>query len=153
MRLLVFAAALALAGCSAATDAIGSLPGAPASGPPSSAPTIDVTGTWEGPEWGPMRLTQDETGAVTGTLADYDYRTTISGTVSGNRFTGTWVAPDGNYACDTALRGSVHHGRIEFEFAGDTFQGRYSDCTAAPNYFAPVPASERGAYVEGRRVR
>ncbi|MEM6328148.1 MAG: hypothetical protein AAF791_13625 [Bacteroidota bacterium] len=152
MRTAALLLVLSLAGCSAASDVVANLP-SPASPPSPSAPAVDITGTWAGSEWGPMRLVQDTTGAVSGDLADYDYRSRIVGTVSGNRLTGYWTSPDGNSPCETSRDGTRYHGRIEFTFTGNRFMGRYSLCADDPNYFDPDNDASNGPYVEGERVR
>ncbi|MEM1055601.1 MAG: hypothetical protein AAGI52_08735 [Bacteroidota bacterium] len=152
MRVSILLALVALAGCSAASDVMATLP-SPSAPTSPSGPSVDITGTWEGSEWGPMRLVQDTTGAVTGDLADYDYQSRIVGTVSGDRLTGYWTSPSGNSPCETSRDGTRYHGRIEFTFTGDRFMGRYSLCSDDPNYFDPDGEASNGPYVEGQRIR
>jgi hypothetical protein len=102
------------------------IPGIPKTAPsgPASAPVTDPTGkageswsgtymtTWQGGGHDVRMVLVQSGSSVTGM---YDYSSgTISGTVSGNRLTGTWTEDNGD-----------SKGPVEFEMAGDgkTFAG------------------------------
>ncbi|MEL6614451.1 MAG: hypothetical protein AAFQ43_01860 [Bacteroidota bacterium] len=128
MRFLPLVAFLVLAGCSAATDVLPTLPGAPAT---PSGPTIDVSGTYD-TTWGTMTLRQDAEGNLTGSYSGEEGA--IEGTVSGNVLTGYWIEPQANNTCSSTRNGSPHWGRIEFTFPSrQSFEGGYTDC-ANPMY-------------------
>ncbi len=146
MRLLLLITVLALAGCSAAEQAMNAdldsrTPSRSADGPP----TVDVTGTWD-TRWGTMTLRQSDDGQVTGT---YDDGGTIEGAVSGAVLTGYWTEPYANNTCDTRRAGTPHWGRVEFRFRRDDFEGGYTDCSN-PMY---SEGRNMGAEWNGRRVR
>ncbi len=130
MRLLALLTLLVTVGCadvSSLADTVRS--SAPTGG--SEIPNVPRM-TWD-TTYGDMSLSALTDGRVTAYYEGEDG--TLDGTLSGSRYTGTWVEPSSAQTCSTIRRGSDHWGRFDFTFnaARDRFEGQWSYCDAAPS--------------------
>lgn len=87
-----------------------------------------VSGKWTS-SFGLTELTESG-GNVTGSYPFENGK--IIGKLSGNRLTGQWTQSTSARKCDAAVNGSYFHGRIEFDFTANEFNGKWGYCDDAP---------------------
>lgn len=89
--------------------------------------SLSVQGKWSS-DFGEMELTEAG-GVVTGRYSFEGGK--VVGTLSGTRLTGHWIQSKSSRKCETSVEGSHFHGKMDFEFTGDKFTGKWGYCNDA----------------------